>query len=40
MVYTIKSNLKPFKKKSNGKNTLKRPKRDYKYGKENRPIYN
>jgi hypothetical protein len=40
MVYTIRSNLRTFKRKSNGRNALKRLKRDYRYGKENRPIYN
>jgi hypothetical protein len=40
MVYAIKSNLKTFKRKSNGRNTFKRLKRDYKYDKENRLIYN
>jgi hypothetical protein len=40
MIYIIKSNLKTFKKRSNERNTLKRLKRDYKCGKENRFIYN
>jgi hypothetical protein len=34
MVYIIKSNLRTFKKRSNERNTFKRLKRDYKYGKE------